>query len=284
MCGRFYVSEAELDDFAALVEGIEKDLLKPRPNPDGTADLVPGDVAPVIVGASFTDAAWQRHDPAPAFITGPLSFWQSPLAYTQVRLLTWGFPGPGGKRPVINARAETVMEKPMFKLPFQGHRCLIPASGFYEWADTDADTDVDADALGQPGGMPPRRQGTATRETMEDAPVQLALPFMAPAAETAATGRKNAGRRIRYRFSSRDGRPLALGGIFWTFRLDTAVERTCFTILTVAANDDVAATHDRMPLLLPQAAFADWLRPGVSDRVRALLRPVPANTLLREKA
>ena len=29
MCGRFYVSEAELDDFAALVEGIERDLLKP---------------------------------------------------------------------------------------------------------------------------------------------------------------------------------------------------------------------------------------------------------------
>ncbi len=32
-----------------------------------------------------------------------------------------------------NARAETVHEKPSFKNSFARHRCLIPASGFYEW-------------------------------------------------------------------------------------------------------------------------------------------------------
>jgi putative SOS response-associated peptidase YedK len=34
---------------------------------------------------------------------------------------------------MINARCETLTEKASFKKPFQRHRCLIPASGFYEW-------------------------------------------------------------------------------------------------------------------------------------------------------
>lgn len=34
---------------------------------------------------------------------------------------------------MINARSETVLEKRSFKKPFQQRRCLIPATGFYEW-------------------------------------------------------------------------------------------------------------------------------------------------------
>lgn len=36
-------------------------------------------------------------------------------------------------KPMINARSETVAEKPMFKNSFASRRCLIPASSYFEW-------------------------------------------------------------------------------------------------------------------------------------------------------
>jgi putative SOS response-associated peptidase YedK len=52
--------------------------------------------------------------------------------------LQWGFLPPWARDatrtyPIINVRVETAAEKPSFQSAFKSRRCLIPASGFYEW-------------------------------------------------------------------------------------------------------------------------------------------------------
>ena len=60
----------------------------------------------------------------------------------QLRTLRWGLvpfwakdPSIGNK--MINARMETVHEKPAFRRPFASRRCLLPADGYFEWYATE---------------------------------------------------------------------------------------------------------------------------------------------------
>lgn len=55
-----------------------------------------------------------------------------------LELLRWGLVPSWAKDPsvgarMINARSETVMEKPSFRNAFRNRRCLVPADSFYEW-------------------------------------------------------------------------------------------------------------------------------------------------------
>lgn len=59
----------------------------------------------------------------------------------QLRLLRWGLVPSWAKDVkigdrMINARAETLAEKPAFRKLLLTHRCIIPADGFYEWKRT----------------------------------------------------------------------------------------------------------------------------------------------------
>lgn len=112
MCGRFFVPEKDIDDFAGLVNQVEKELLKKA------GEIFPGDYTPVITPSQNMNETDRKNSG---------DSWHA---------IKWGFPTNNG-RPVINARSETVNEKPMFKLPFATRRCLIPARGFFEWKDSE---------------------------------------------------------------------------------------------------------------------------------------------------
>jgi putative SOS response-associated peptidase YedK len=60
------------------------------------------------------------------------------LAPRKLEMFKWGLIPSWAKDPkignsLINARGETVAEKPAFRAAFKRRRCLIPADGFYEW-------------------------------------------------------------------------------------------------------------------------------------------------------
>jgi putative SOS response-associated peptidase YedK len=89
-----------------------------------------------------------------AVVTRPPSRESDEPARRQLRTLRWGLVPSWAKDPsignrMINARMETVAEKPAFKRAFASRRCLLPADGYYEWYPTSQLT-----AAGKPRKQP----------------------------------------------------------------------------------------------------------------------------------
>ena len=119
MCGRYSLT-SPMEAVRRLFDFPE------RPNLAVRVNIAPSqDVAAVRLGedgASERHFAWLRWGLIPSWV---------PLGVPR------GVP-PGAKEPaignrMINARAETIAEKPAFRAAFRRRRCLIPADGFYEW-------------------------------------------------------------------------------------------------------------------------------------------------------
>jgi putative SOS response-associated peptidase YedK len=161
--------------------------------------------------------------------------------------LRWGLVPTWAKDPsigdrLINARAETVATKPAYRRSFTKRRCIIPADGFYEWRRLPA----------VPGSSARPKEPTFVRR--------------------------------------RDGEPLAFAGLWSVWKVpeplaatigdDDGWLRSC-TIVTTHANELLAPIHDRMPVVLPEAAWDRWLdpRPELTtadvDALTALLVPAP---------
>ncbi|HEY6896296.1 MAG TPA: SOS response-associated peptidase [Rhodocyclaceae bacterium] len=88
----------------------------------------------------FSTQAWpdfpDRYNITPTLLVPVIR--QSPEGQRVAHLLRWGLVPNWSKDPSIgqklnNARGETVAEKPSFRDAFTRRRCIVPASGFYEW-------------------------------------------------------------------------------------------------------------------------------------------------------
>ena len=67
---------------------------------------------------------------------------RAPAGERTIQNLRWGrIPAwaedPKAGPPLINARAETLLEKPSFRAAFRRRRCLVPADGYYQWREGD---------------------------------------------------------------------------------------------------------------------------------------------------
>ncbi|MFM7030334.1 MAG: SOS response-associated peptidase [Micrococcales bacterium] len=127
MCGRFVVAKTS-GQIATIFEVDE--VIDDLPL---SYNVAPTNRVPIVVDRAFE----KDQDGAPL---GDIS--------RELHAARWGLvprwsKSPGDGAPLINARMETVLEKPSFKDSVVRRRCLVPASGYYEWV-------VNADGSKQP--------------------------------------------------------------------------------------------------------------------------------------
>ena len=174
-----------------------------------------------------------------------------------IKLMRWGLIPSWAKDEsigdkLINARAETIFEKPSFRKPMEQQRCLIPADGFYEWqAEGRLPTMARVDS--RPTGKTP------FRFTMRDNSFFCFAGIYEKWIRPPKSG--------EFDFGDLDEPP------------PSRVVET-FSIITTTANAMVAAIHDRMPVIVHPDHWLWWIderRDGES--VKSLLRPYPAENM-----
>jgi putative SOS response-associated peptidase YedK len=213
MCGR-YASSSRPE---TLVQEFDIDeILGDLPGPD--FNVAPTVAVPAVLERrSRTDDAVVRR--------------LSPLVWGLVP--SWAKDAKGGAR-MINARVETVAEKPSFRRAFAARRCLLPADGFYEWYAPEATEQI----LGRSPAGKRKKQ-----------------PFFIHRADGSLLVMAGIYEIWRDPAKDRDD--------------DSAWLRTC-SVITTEATDAVGHIHDRMPMVVPRTSWNDWLDPGLTDPQAAL--------------
>ena len=100
MCGRYYVDDDMAKEIEKLVKRMDESLR------NKTGDIYPSNHAMVL-------CANQKQKEATGMI--------------------WGFPNFAKKGLIINARAESAVEKKIFRNSVLYRRCIVPARSYYEW-------------------------------------------------------------------------------------------------------------------------------------------------------
>ncbi len=102
MCSRYYIDANMADEIEKAINNVDKRILLER----FTGEVRPTDSVPVI---------------------------EKTKQGLRFNTCKWGYPLSKSKNLVINARVDSVMDKPSFKNGILYHRLVVPASGFYEW-------------------------------------------------------------------------------------------------------------------------------------------------------
>ncbi|MTD12988.1 SOS response-associated peptidase [Nakamurella sp. YIM 132087] len=158
--------------------------------------------------------------------------------------MKWGLVPSWAKDPKIgnrmfNARSESAATTPSFRTALRKRRCLIPASGFYEWRKL--------------GPKPGSKSSKQRKQAYWIHPADDSVMAFAGLWE--------------YWKPKGDGDTAGSG--------EAAQEAiVSYTILTCDAVGEMRTVHDRMPLILPAADWAAWLDPDADpEAVQRLLAP-----------
>lgn len=106
MCGRFLFSAEENDEIRDIINDVQR-----RYKRDELNFVMAGDVHPTVAS--------------------PVLVAKDNRVITELQ--RWGLPRPQSSGYVINARAETALERSMFRSSVLERRCVIAANAFYEW-------------------------------------------------------------------------------------------------------------------------------------------------------
>ncbi|MFE4593765.1 SOS response-associated peptidase [Streptomyces laurentii] len=176
----------------------------------------------------------------------------------QMRVLKWGLvpswaKSPEGAARLINARAETVHEKPSFKRAFATRRCILPADGYYEWVTGAGERELEVEGKRKR----PRKQ-----------------PYFVTPADGSVFAMAGLYEFWRDR-TLPDDHPAA----WWVTCsvVTTEAETGPLAVAPAEGPGSLAEIHPRMPLMLTPDRWDAWLDPACTEpeEVRALLAAPP---------